>query len=178
MASRLRATFLTGDLVYIRALLLEDKEHATAWFRGPFPVNAARAEEFLRDEHKSLEPQEQHLAIVRTDGDEVIGGVTLWTDRRLAFLSFKMAAWIPDADQCRAEALRLLIPWLRDEAELMMTDVPIAADEPLSIAAAEALGMVRTATLRQWLARPYGRADEYHFEALNPKWRVEERADA
>jgi RimJ/RimL family protein N-acetyltransferase len=178
MSSRLRATFLSGERIYIRALALEDKDYAAAWFRGPYPVNAAKAEEFLRDEHKSIEPQEQHLAIVRVDGDAIVGGVQLWTDRRLAFMTFKMAASIRDADECQAAALRLLVPWLRDEAELMMIDVPIAADEPLTIAAAEALGMERTATLRQWLARPGGRVDQHHYEALNPAWRVEERRNA
>jgi RimJ/RimL family protein N-acetyltransferase len=174
MSSRLRATFLSGEHVYIRALVLEDKEHAVAWFRGPFPVNAGNAESFLREEHKNLEPNEQHLAIVRADGDEVIGGAALWTDRRVAYLTCKMAPWVSDADERQADALRLLVPWLRDEGEMMVTDVKIAADEPLSIAAAEALGMVHTATQRQWLVRPSGRIDEHRYEALNRRWQVEE----
>ncbi|RIK44176.1 MAG: hypothetical protein DCC58_08635 [Chloroflexi bacterium] len=178
MSSRLRATFLSGDTVYLRALVLEDKEHAIAWHPGPFPVNAAKAEEVLRDEHKSLSPRVQHLAIVRTHGDEIVGGARIWSDERWTDLNVTMAPALPDADELQAAALRLLIPWLRDEVEMMVTATSIASDQPVSIAAAEQLGMERTATLRQWLARPGGRIDQYRYEALNPDWRIEEPTDA
>lgn len=178
MSARLRVTFLTGESVYLRAMALEDRDHAAAWFPGPFPVNAAKAEHVLRETHKSLDPPELYLAIVRAADDTVIGGVRLWSDRRAAELTFTMAPWVADADARRAEGLRLLVRWLRDEAEMMTITVTIAADEPLTIAAAEDLGMVRAGTLREWYARPGKRVDLHHYQALNPNWRVVEGADA
>jgi RimJ/RimL family protein N-acetyltransferase len=48
----------------------------------------------------------------------------------------------------------------------------VAADQPATLAAADALGMVRAARLREWLARPGGRVDQIYCEALNPRWEV------
>jgi hypothetical protein len=46
----MKPPFLTGERVYIRAMVLEDKDCGVAWFDSEFPVNAVRAEKFLRDE--------------------------------------------------------------------------------------------------------------------------------
>lgn len=170
MATRFRATFLTGERVYIRGMVLDDKDRAMAWCGGPFPINATKAEGDLKGNHQGWDSKEQQYAIVRTDGDEVVGGVTIWTDRRVAELSFNMAPTLAEADELRAEALRLLVRWLRDEAEMMVTDAKIAADEPLTIAVAEELGMQRAVTFRQRLARPGSRVDQYRYQALNPNW--------
>jgi len=40
----MRAVYLTGEHLYIRAMVAADMERATAWFDSPFPVNAVRAE--------------------------------------------------------------------------------------------------------------------------------------
>jgi RimJ/RimL family protein N-acetyltransferase len=155
-------------------MLAGDKEHAAAWFNSPFPINATRAEQFLKEEHKGgWPPGPQHLALCRVDGDEIVGGATVrsW-NWRVAWLSLRMAPWVADADELRAEAVRLVIPWLRDEREFMVVRLPIAADEPATLAAAEAVGMVQAARLRERLARPGGRADQFFFEALNPRWEV------
>ncbi len=47
-AARLRATYLTGERVYLRAMVAADKETAAAWFPSLFLVNASRAEAWLK----------------------------------------------------------------------------------------------------------------------------------
>ncbi len=83
-----------------------------------------------------------------------------------------------ESDALRAEVLGLVVPWLRDELELMTVTVDIAADDPAALAAATALGMVLGVRLREHVARPAGRVDLLQFQALNPGRRVLERADA
>jgi RimJ/RimL family protein N-acetyltransferase len=166
----LRPAYLTGPRLYIRALLLEDKQHAAAWHPSPFPINAARAEEYIKDVHKGESPRTYQFVIARLENDEIVGGLKLWTTFRVADLTFRMAPWLPDADELRAEALGIAVRWLRDDYELMTISVALPADAPLSLAAAEQAGMRQNARLREALARPGGRVDELLFEVLNPRW--------
>lgn len=176
----MRAVYLTGERLYLRAMVAADKEVAAAWFPGPFPINAPRAEEWLKEEHKDPYGGARHYVIARTAGDEPIGGVRLG-DRggRRGDLTFTMAPWLAadEADALRADALRLLVPWVRDDLEYMTLTVRVAADETATLTAAEELGMVATARRREYLARPGGRVDQLFYQALNPPWRVE-AADA
>ena len=41
----MRATYLTGERVYLRGMVEDDKYHAIAWYDTVFPVNSAFAEE-------------------------------------------------------------------------------------------------------------------------------------
>ena len=81
-------------------------------------------------------------------------------------------AAIEDGDEVRVEALRLVVPWLRDEVEMMTVTASIPADELALIAAAEAMGMVRQARLREHVVRPGGRVDLVLYQALNPRREV------
>jgi RimJ/RimL family protein N-acetyltransferase len=165
-------TFLTGERVAIRAMKRADKNHAVAWFEGAFPVNADRADTFLREAHTSTwHPDTTYLAIVRPETDEVLGGVVMWTDeRRVGWTRITMAPVLEDADRLRGDALRLLIPWWRDEFEFMAVNVDIAADQPETIAAAEELGMIPAVRWRQNVARPDGYVDLLIYQALNTNW--------
>jgi RimJ/RimL family protein N-acetyltransferase len=175
-AQELRPDYLRGPRVYLRAMVAEDKERAAAWLDHTFPVNASRAEKALKDEHGGggWPRSRRRLALARTEDDEVVGSVqvTSWDNFRTCRLAFEMAHWRDDADGLRAEALGLLVHWLRDETELMVVTVDLAADEPETIAAAEASGMVRNACLRERFARPHGRVDALVYQALNPRWEV------
>jgi RimJ/RimL family protein N-acetyltransferase len=91
---------------------------------------------------------------------------------RTCDLTFEMAPWRDDADALRAEALGLLVRWLRDESELMVVAVQVPADQAATVAAAEAVGMVPNVRLREWFARPGGRVDCLLYEGLNPRWEV------
>jgi RimJ/RimL family protein N-acetyltransferase len=174
MTPPLRPTWLTGEHMYLRAMVAADKEHAAAWFDEVWPINAARAEAVLKDEHKA--DRTPRLALVRNDGDEIVGSVEVGTrdGYRRCSLVFHMAPWLEsgDADALRAEALRLVVPWLRDQVEVMVVTVHLAADATETVAAAEALGMTRSVQLREWVARPGHRVDKLIYQALNPRWEV------
>lgn len=171
----MRPPYLTGQRIALRPLLLADAAHAAVWFDSPFPINASRAESFLKEEHTAGwgPPQTLHLAIVRLASDEVIGGARIEEPGgRTGEVHVRIAPWIPDETDLRAEALRLLVPWLRDEVEQMTVTVPVPADDMASIAVVEELGMVRAARFRERLARPGTRVDLLLYQALNPRWEV------
>ena len=172
----LRPDYLRGARVYIRAMVEEDKERGVAWLDGTFPANASRAEKVLKEEHGGAPwgRARRRLALARVEDDEVVGSVQVisWDNFRTCRLAFEMALWREDADALRAEALGLLVHWLRDETELMVVTVDLAADEPETIAAAEASGMVRNARLRERFGRPGRRVDAFVYQALNPRWEV------
>ncbi|MGI8857462.1 MAG: GNAT family N-acetyltransferase [Thermomicrobiales bacterium] len=169
----MRAVYLTSEHLYVRAMYAGDKEHAAAWFDSPFPINADRAEAWLKEAHTSVDrPRRLHYVIVRSADDAVIGGVTLETDYRIGTLKLRIAPWLPDADALRAAALGILHPWLRDDLELMTFVLHIPADQPETIAAAEALGMEPGVRFREGIARPGHRVDELIYQALFSPWVV------
>ena len=170
----MRAVYLTGEHLSIRALVAADKECAAAWFDSPFPVNAVRAEAWLKETHASVDrPTRLHYAIVRTADNAVIGGVTLQTDYRIGMLKLHIAPSLAErADALRAATLQILYPWLRDDLELMTFVMHIPADQPETIAAAEALGMTPGVRLREAIARPSERVDELIYQALLTPWAV------
>jgi hypothetical protein len=96
--------------------------------------------------------------------------------RRTAVIRLHMAPWLVDADELRGDAVRLLVPWLRDEGQHITVTLDIAVDQPATAAAAESAGMVQTARFREWYARPGGRVDRLVYEALNPFWERSEEA--
>lgn len=172
----MKPPFLTGERVYIRAMVEADKNCAVAWFDSEFPVNAVRAEKFMREQIKEiLSARRKYYVIVRTDSDQVIGGIKLksW-DMRAADLTIRMAPHLSQdaADGYKADALRLFVPWIRDEHEFMAQTIEIAADENQCIAAAEEIGLHFGARFRGYLRRPGERIDLLVYQALNPKWEV------
>jgi RimJ/RimL family protein N-acetyltransferase len=172
----MKPPFLTGERVYIRAMIEEDKNCAVAWYDSEFPVNAVRAEKFMREEIKvSWAALRKYFVIVRTDNDQVIGGIKMksW-DMRSADLSIRMAPHLSpeDADGYKADAIRLFVPWIRDEHEYMAQTIEIADDEPQCIAAAEEMDLYFGVRFRGYLRRPGKRIDLRVYQALNTKWAV------
>ena len=167
----MRVTYLTGERVYLRAMVEADKEVAIAWWPGPFLVNAARAEEWLKEEHKDFYTKHTRwYVIVRVADEAVIGGVELQNrDNRRGMVLFHMAPVLAEADTLRADALRLVVPWVRDDLELMVLMLVCAADETETLAAARELGMEQMVRLREFVARPGGRVDRVFMEMLNAR---------
>ena len=98
---------------------------------------------FRRDPSFWWEQSTITLVIERVDDDQVVGGLTALTNtsrRTRRQYSFHMAPALPEADVLRADALRIVIPWLRDEHEYMVVRLNVAADEHETVAAAEEFG--------------------------------------
>jgi RimJ/RimL family protein N-acetyltransferase len=170
----MRVVYLTGDRVHIRPPVESDTECAIAWFNSLVPANEVRADRFLEDQvYPYWEATEFTFIIARVSDDAVVGSVRLGIgDWRVVTLRFHMAPSLPDADELRADALRLLIPWLRDEFEFMAVRLAVPDNQPVTIAAAEELDMVLSVRLREFVPVPGGRVDELTYEALNPRWEV------
>lgn len=179
----MRPPYLSTERLTLRAMVAADAEVATSWFPAPFPVSAGHAARWLVDAHRSSpwdDPATLWLAILRhgSDGDEsrvdVVGAVRLLHPRaRTSDISFHLAPRLTheEADALQAGVVRLVVPWVRDELEAMVLTLSIGADQPDSIAAAEALGMIQAARLREHVARPGRRADLLWYQALNPRGR-------
>jgi RimJ/RimL family protein N-acetyltransferase len=168
----MRAVYLTGEDFYLRAMVLDDKDQAVAWFNSPVSIGADEAEKFLKEAHESGwdDPDEMYLAIVRASDDEIIGSAIIEDQgHRTAWLSIRSAPALEDGENLRAKVLAVVIPWLRDEREVLVTRVEIPEDESLVVAAAERLGMLPAMRLREFVARPGHRVDLLGYQALNPK---------
>jgi hypothetical protein len=172
----MRAVYLTGDDFYLRAMVLNDKDQAVAWFNSPIPMDATAAESFLKEAHESGwdEPDEMYLAIVRSSDDQLIGSVIIEDQaRRTAWLTIRTAPTVEESERLRAKVLRLIVPWLRDELEILVTRFDFPADEPVILETVEELGMKPAIRLREWFARPGHRVDLLGYQALNPRIGVE-----
>ncbi|HEX2282536.1 MAG TPA: GNAT family protein [Thermomicrobiales bacterium] len=174
----MRAIYLTGERVYLRAMVEDDKAHVVAWHDSPFPVNSAFGEERLKQLHdKVWDVRRYQLAIVRLTDDEIVGGVSVeFADRdRKASFEVRIAAWIDDAEALRADAIRMLVPWLLEDHNMRRVDVILDSDQHDAIAAAQSLGMFEGVRLREFWRRPHGRVDALFYQILNPN---EERRHA
>lgn len=177
----MRAIYLMGTKVYLRAMVASDKECGIAWFntRLPmggfghvFPVDTARAATVLKEENQALWPGGRHrYAIVRNANQEVVGALVEEDSFPVvAHIGIQMAPALDDEDELRAEALSLVVPWLRDERQFRLVRMSIPADECETIEAAEAAGMARAARLRRHVARSGTRVDLLMYEAVNQRW--------
>ncbi len=178
----MRVSYLTGRLVALRPLVLADKDVASAWHPSAYPIDASKAEEWLKESHKSIWARETHYALVRIAGaatpetgdDEIVGSVKIWADPRHATVTLSVAPWVEDAGAVRADTIRTVVPWLHDEREILVTTLVLAGDDADGIAAAEETGMEQTARLRQHIARPGGRTDKLYYQKVNRAWRFDD----
>lgn len=170
----MRATYLTGDHVYLRALTKDDAAQTAAWRQSSFPMATVPAEKELEEAHKDIWQKRQFLyAICRRETDEIVGSVKLgaWAQMR-AFLSFKFADWLSADDHAAVsrEALRLTVEWQTGENERPIVIAIVPAWEEAMMVEAAAIGMERMVRFRQHLVRNGERHDMYLFQYIRPDW--------
>lgn len=176
MPAEFRAVFLSGERVYIRAYVEQDKEVTAAWAGTPFPVGAPRGEKLLKDWHTEWWPRTRHYALCDATSDDVVGGVTIGIRNLVGEFIVTIARWRDDADELRAEAFKLIVPWLSEEWGLVSVQAHMASNEPACKAAAIEIGMSHQVTLREAFTRPGGsRVDHLIFQKLG---RMEAGLDA
>ena len=166
----MRAIFLTGERVYLRGMLEDDKSSATAWHDTVFPVNSAFAEKQLKEQHKEMwDVSKRQFAIVRAQDDAVIGGAVIgYEGDRRAEIRLHVAPLLANSDRIQAETLRLLVPWLLNEHNMRRVDISLAADQEATISAAQELGMFEGVRLREFFHKRGGRVDGVIYQILNP----------
>lgn len=182
----MRPAYLTNERLTLRPMVPEDAATAMHWFPAPFPVSPEQSGPWLEAAHQSSpwghHPELRLVAVEPLtgrpdDGDggdhRIVAGVHLDDPRgRTSWLRIWPAAHLsPERqDAIQAAIIDLIVPWARDELELMVLRVQVAADQPVAYAACEGRGMVLAARLREFVARAGHRVDLLTWEALNPNW--------
>ena len=181
----MRSAYLTSDHLSLRPMLPEDARTAMTWFPGAFPVSPEQAGAWLETAHRSSpwghNPEVRLVAVQpgfdsdaeASDQELIVAGVHLTDPRgRTSWLRIAPAASLSSErqDAIQAAIIDLIVPWARDELELMVLRVQVAADQPITRAACERQGMMLAARLREFVARPDHRVDLLTWEALNPNW--------
>lgn len=165
--ARLRAVYLSSEVVYIRAYVEDDKHVAAAWASSPFPTGSPRGEKLLKDWHTEWWPRTRRYALCRSSNDEVVGGVTIGIRNLVAEFKIDMARWVDDADELRAAAFEIIVPWLSEEWTMVSVTAHVASDQHVTRAAAERVGMTHQVTLRECFTRPGGvRVDDLLYQKL------------
>ena len=164
-------TFLVGDEVYIRGVEESDAVYVMNWRKSLFPVSIARGETIIKE---AIPKQGQHkttLMIVRKVDDVVVGSIVLDRWEPGLMVDVHVNPIFGEAGQrWKAGALSLVVPWLVDEQNRPIVWLDLPADETVALAAAERLGMRRTARLREMLNRDGQRVDRLLHDYPNKEW--------
>lgn len=170
------AIYLRDDRYGLRAPVLEDAEVSGAWYEGAFPISAEAAANLLTEQETipwGMNPTIRLLVVELASGNVVGGALVERQDNRVGKL--QVTAGGPDrsgeaAQRLRAAVLRLLVPWVMGELNMMTAVIDVPADEAIVIDAAAGLGMVEVVRLREHIARPSGRVDLLMLERVNREW--------
>lgn len=82
---------------------------------------------------------------------------------------------LADADKLGPNFIPIVIPWLRDELEMMSITLSLAADQTASGRAAEAQGMTMAVRLREHIGRPGTRVNLLLYQGLGASWSIHPR---
>lgn len=170
------ATYLRDDRYGLRAPVPEDAEVAGAWYEGAFPIVVETARSMLVEQETIPWGANPVIRLIVTELDTgvVVGGAVVERqDNRVGKLL--VTAGGPDragepAQRLRAAVLRLLVPWVMGELNMMTAVIDVPADETIVIEAARELGLVEAVRLREHIARPEGRVDLLMLERVNRRW--------
>jgi RimJ/RimL family protein N-acetyltransferase len=170
------AVFLRGERYGLRAPVPEDATRAGAWYEGAFPILAETAGKLLAEQETipwGLNPMVRLMVADLATGEVVGGALVERQDNRVGKLI--VTAGGPDrsgeaAQRLRAETLRLLVPWMLGELNLMTAVIDVPADETVLIETAGELGLTEVARLREHIARPGGRVDLLMLERVEREW--------
>lgn len=167
-------SYLTGEQHYLRAPVLADAEVTAAWFPDRFPVNATRAEAYLKETLTTVWSTGANilLMVVRSSDDQVVGSVRIEHPTGPAAqvdARFAPTLSAEDMDGVQADVLAIINPWLFNEAEVLTITIGVGADQPRTLAAASVFGMTQQVRLREYLARPGGRTDLIQLQAVSPR---------
>lgn len=170
------AVYLTGPRIGLRAPELADAEAVAAWDDAPLPRTPEAGRALLQRSEQTPwgNAETVRLMIVDLASGDILGSVVVERQQdRVGKIRMISAPVLPAArrDEVEADALDLVIPWMRDELDLMVIVLEIASDRAVPIARATAHGLREVVRLREHVLRPRGRVDFLLLELLNPAWR-------
>jgi RimJ/RimL family protein N-acetyltransferase len=170
------AIYLRDDRYGLRAPVPDDADVAGAWYEGAFPVSAEAARAMLVEQESIPWGGNPTIRLIVTEletGAVVGGALVERQNTRVGKLQVTVGG--PDragegAQRLRAAVLRLLVPWVMGELNMMTAVLDVPADETIVIDAARELGLVEVARLREHIARSAGRVDLLMLERVNRQW--------
>ena len=166
-------TFLVGDTIFLRGIEEEDAHRASGWRDSPYPINAERAGELIKERTEKPKPGERFLVACRRSDGEPVGSLTLsrWPGNDLDIpLELYANPALPGHERVKAEMLRLMVEWGEGEGELPLLYTEFADDETELRAAAESLGMRHSALWREQRWRDGAWRDRVAYAWHNPAW--------
>jgi RimJ/RimL family protein N-acetyltransferase len=166
-------TFLVGDTIFLRGVEEEDARRAAGWRDSPYPINAERAGEIIREMTEDDTPGSRFLVACRRSDGLPVGSVSMSRSPNndpYTETSLYADPALPGAGQVRAEALELLVRWGFGEAELPNLLIEFGAHETGLRAHADTLGFLHDATTRQHTWHGGAFHDTLTYTAYNPAW--------
>lgn len=170
------AIYLRDDRYGLRAPVPADAEVSGAWYEGTFPISPEAARALLEEQEAIAWGANPVIRLIVTELDmgTVVGGALVERqNNRVGKIQITTAG--PDrageaAQRLRAAVLRLLVPWVMGELNMMTAVIDVSADETIVIDAARELGLVEVVRLREHIDRPAGRVDLLMLERVNGRW--------
>ncbi len=170
------AIYLRDERYGLRAPVPEDAAAAGAWYEGAFPISTETARAMLVEQETipwGANPMIRLIAM-ELDSDRVVGGAVVERqDNRVGKLQVTAGGPLragEEGQRLRAALLRLLVPWMMGELNMMTAVIDIPADETIMIDAARELALVEVVRLREHIARPDRRVDLLMLERVNRRW--------
>lgn len=177
------APYLFGPRIGLRAPSIDDADFITAWDDAPLPRTPDLGREMLRRTEQTPWGNAEHVRLMIIDlaSRSVVGSVMIERQHdRIGKVRIASAPLLSAdrRDLVGGDTLELLVPWMRDELDLMVLVLEIASDREAVISRAQGLGLAEVARLREHIQRPHGRVDLLALELVNPAWHhVLDRAD-
>ena len=144
--------FLVGETLFLRGLEDEDAVRAGAWRDSPYPINAERAGEIVRELTESDKPGHRFLVACRRSDGQPVGSVAIdrYGGNELGSeLTLHTDPARTDGDCISAEMLALIVAWGLGEGELPLIQVSAADDQTDLHDMARSIGMRPTFVHRE-----------------------------
>jgi RimJ/RimL family protein N-acetyltransferase len=158
------ASYLSGRNIGLRAPALDDAESIATWDDGSLPRNPDAGREMLRRTEQTPwgNAENLRLMIVDLSVGNVVGSVMIERQQdRIGRIRIAAAPLLPAdrRDAIEGEVLDLVVPWMRDELDLMVLVLDIASDRAAVLARPAEHGFREVVRLREHILRPHGRVD-------------------
>lgn len=176
MTDQMFAPYLSGPGIALRAPALDDATSIAGWDDAPIPRTPEAGRELLRRSEQTPWGNAEHLRLIvidRTSGS-IAGSVLIERQHNRIGKIRIVSALLLSADHrdgIECDVLDLIVPWMRDELDLMILVLDIASDRTAVIVRADSLGLTEVVRLREHILRAHGRVDLITLESINPAWR-------
>lgn len=163
-------TFLVGDEIYIRAIEPADSAYGQSWANSILPRSTERHEKWIKEEMAKAKRQATYIILRKAD-DVAVGSFRTWRyDPTTYARAYVDPLYGERGHIWKAEALRLVVPWLVDEQHRPRLALSVPGDDALAIEALTGIGARQVARFREQLRGWGGRVDGLRFEYLNRQW--------